>query len=88
MRVLKWIVDRIEGRADGFEHVFGISPRFDDLHWAGLDFPRAQYERITSVEPEDWQRELGLHSELFERLAGRLPPELEQTKNRLRQRLG
>jgi phosphoenolpyruvate carboxykinase (GTP) len=88
MRVLKWIVDRIEGRADGSEHVFGVSPRFEDLHWTGLDFPRAQYERITSVEREDWQRELGLHSELFERLAGRLPPELEQTKNRLQQRLG
>ena len=33
MRVLKWMVERIDGRADGAEHVFGISPRYEDLSW-------------------------------------------------------
>jgi phosphoenolpyruvate carboxykinase (GTP) len=88
MRVLKWIVDRIDGNADGIEHVFGISPRFEDMHWAGLDFPRAQYERIASVDRDDWHEEIALHAELFNRLAGRLPPELEQTKRALQARLG
>jgi phosphoenolpyruvate carboxykinase (GTP) len=86
MRVLKWIVDRIDGKAGGVEHVFGISPRFEDMQWDGLDFPRAQYERIASVNRDDWQKEIALHAELFDRLAGRLPPELEQTKRALRAR--
>src|SRR5690606_38521320 len=38
MRVLRWMIDRIEGRADGFELVFGTSPRYEDLHWDGLSF--------------------------------------------------
>jgi phosphoenolpyruvate carboxykinase (GTP) len=88
MRVLKWIVDRIDGQAGGTEHVFGISPRFEDMQWDGLDFQRAQYERIASVNRDDWHREIALHTELFDRLAGRLPPELEQTKRALQARLG
>jgi phosphoenolpyruvate carboxykinase (GTP) len=80
MRVLKWIVDRIEGHAGGDEHVFGITPRYDDLQWTGLSFPRESYERITSIDPNDWRRELASHSELFGQLHPRLPGELEATR--------
>jgi phosphoenolpyruvate carboxykinase (GTP) len=80
MRVLKWIVDRIEGRAGGDEHVFGITPRYDDLQWTGLSFPRESYERITSIDPNDWRRELASHSELFGQLHPHLPGELEATR--------
>jgi len=87
MRVLKWIVDRVEGHAGGFEHLFGVSPRYEDLQWAGLEFPRAQYERITGVNLDDWRREIALHSELFAKLESRLPRELQQTRLALEQRL-
>ncbi len=87
MRVLKWIVDRIEGRAGGAEHVFGVSPRYEDLQWTGLEFPRAQYDRITSVNLDDWRKEVALHRELFAKLEPRLPAELRDTRNALEQRL-
>ena len=87
MRVLKWIVDRVEGHADGAEHLFGVSPRYEDLQWTGLEFPRAQYERITAVNLDDWRREIALHSELFAKLETRLPRELQQTRMALEQRL-
>jgi phosphoenolpyruvate carboxykinase (GTP) len=38
MRVLKWMIDRIEGKATGNEHVFGVSPTYEELNWTGLDF--------------------------------------------------
>ena len=42
MRVLNWMVGRIEGTAQGEEHAFGISPRYEDIDWGGLGFtPRA-----------------------------------------------
>ena len=87
MRVLKWIVDRVEGRAGGVEHVFGVSPRYEDLQWTGLDFPRAQYERITAVNLDDWRKELALHSELFAKLSPRLPGALQETRAALEQRI-
>jgi phosphoenolpyruvate carboxykinase (GTP) len=87
MRVLKWIVDRVEGRAGGAEHLFGVSPRYEDLQWTGLDFPRAQYERITAVSLDDWRKEIALHGELFAQLSPRLPRALQDTRSALERRL-
>jgi phosphoenolpyruvate carboxykinase (GTP) len=87
MRVLKWMLDRIEGRADGVEHVFGTTPRYEDLNWHGLDFAPAQFRQVTSIDPEAWQTELGLHAELFRQLAHHLPAELTETKSVIETRL-
>jgi phosphoenolpyruvate carboxykinase (GTP) len=87
MRVLEWIVERVEGRAGGAEHLFGVSPRYEDLQWTGLEFPRAQYERITAVSLDDWRKEIALHSELFAKLEPRLPHELRETRSALERRL-
>ena len=88
MRVLEWIVGRIEGRSGGTEHLFGLTPRYEDLHWDGLAFDRSAYERVTSVDPEEWRRELVSHRELFDRLHDRLPAALERTRRELAGRLG
>jgi phosphoenolpyruvate carboxykinase (GTP) len=87
MRVLKWIVGRVDGGVGGEEHLFGITPRYDDLQWTGLAFPRESYERITSIDAADWRRELASHSELFGKLRPHLPGELEQTRTALEQKL-
>jgi len=87
MRVLKWMLERVEGRAAGSEHVFGISPRYEDLTWDGLNFTRAQFDAVTSIDPSAWRRELELHSELFDQLAARLPVQLLQTKAQLERKL-
>ena len=87
MRVLKWMLDRIDGRAEGALHVFGTTPRYEDLNWHGLDFAPAQFQQVTSIEPEAWQVELGLHAELFRQLAHHLPAELTETKAAIETRL-
>ena len=87
MRVLKWMIDRIEGQADGSEHLFGVSPRYEDLNWTGLDFSAGQYQSVSSIDKASWQRELELHQELFHKLAHNLPPELPATKAAIEQRL-
>jgi phosphoenolpyruvate carboxykinase (GTP) len=87
MRVLKWVLERVQGPARGHEHGFGISPGFDDLCWAGLDFSPEQFDRGMSLDAADWQRELALHDELFERLAHQLPDELKAVRERLGQRM-
>jgi phosphoenolpyruvate carboxykinase (GTP) len=87
MRVLKWMIDRIEGKAQGREHMFGVSPRHQDLAWTGLDFSAQQFETVTSIDKAAWQAELKLHEELFQQLAHHLPKELPATKAAIEQRL-
>jgi phosphoenolpyruvate carboxykinase (GTP) len=88
MRVLKWIIDRIEGTApQGEEHLTGMSPAFGDLDWTGLDFTPAQYKSVTEVDSAAWREELALHDGLFEKLAHHLPKELSATKDKLTARL-
>ena len=87
MRVLKWMIDRIEGKAQGNEHVFGVSPAYEELNWTGLNFTAEQFNTVTSIDKAAWQKELELHSELFQQLAYHLPAELNETKARIEQRL-
>ncbi len=87
MRVLKWMIDRIESKAEGAEHVFGVSPRYEDLNWTGLDFSAEQFNTVTSIDKAAWQAELKLHAELFQQLEHHLPEELPATKAAIEQRL-
>ncbi len=87
MRVLKWMLERIEGSAQGEENLFGITPRYEDITWEGLDFDSDQFDRITTIDPEAWRKELALHAELFEKLKKRLPAELASLQSRLLERL-
>ena len=87
MRVLKWMIERIEGRASGQEHALGVTPSYADLHWQGLDFSAEEFAKVTSFDAAQWRDELALHQELFDKLAQRLPAELVQTKDALAQRL-
>ncbi len=87
MRVLKWMLDRIAGKAGGDEHVFGVTPRHADLLWDGLDFGEEMYDRITAIDRSAWEAELRLHDELFAKLHHRLPAELGAVKLLLQSRL-
>jgi phosphoenolpyruvate carboxykinase (GTP) len=87
MRVLKWMIGRLEGTAGGAEHVFGTSPRYEDLDWTGLAFGRGHFERITAIDAAQWKREFELHAELFSMLQHRLPHQLTDTKLALERRL-
>ncbi|CAJ0715327.1 phosphoenolpyruvate carboxykinase (GTP) [Ralstonia sp. GP73] len=88
MRVLKWMIDRIEGQAQGEEHVFGVSPRYEELSWDGLDFTAEQFAKVISLDADAWKQELALHDELFTKLAHGLPQALPDAKTRLEERLG
>jgi phosphoenolpyruvate carboxykinase (GTP) len=88
MRVLKWIVDRCGGHAQGVDTALGMIPRYDDLNWTGLErIDRARYEDIARVDDKAWGEELKSHDELFSKLAGHLPQALETRRGSLHQKL-
>jgi phosphoenolpyruvate carboxykinase (GTP) len=87
MRVLAWMLGRIEGKASGQENIFGTTPSHGDLNWSGLNFSEEQFAKVTSIDKAAWQAEMKLHDELFEQLSYHLPKELVETKNALEARL-
>ena len=87
MRVLKWMLDRLEGTGGGEEHVFGVTPGYGDLTWDGLAFTREQFDTVTRIDAAEWHAELKLHDELFAQLAHHLPAALPAVKARIEERL-
>ncbi|MEY3408352.1 MAG: Phosphoenolpyruvate carboxykinase, partial [Pseudomonadota bacterium] len=87
MRVLKWMIDRLEGQAQGQETMFGVTPTYGELNWTGLNFTADQFKTVTSIDKAAWQQELQLHTTHFEQLAYNMPKALLDTKAALEQRL-
>jgi phosphoenolpyruvate carboxykinase (GTP) len=87
MRVLLWMIGRVEGKAGGLDNAFGVSPRYEDLAWDGLNFSREQFASVIGMDHGAWQQELKLHDELFEQLAYHLPAELTAAKARIADKL-
>jgi phosphoenolpyruvate carboxykinase (GTP) len=86
-RVMQWMLARLDGSAGGTEHIFGVSPNYGDLNWAGLDFNEAQFQSVIGIDQAAWTQEMKLHDELFQQLAYRLPQELREVKARIEARL-
>ena len=87
MRVLKWMIDRLEGKATGEETMFGVAPTYAEINWTGLDFSAEQFKSVTSIDKAAWQAEFKLHDEHFAQLSYHLPKALLDTKAALEARL-
>jgi phosphoenolpyruvate carboxykinase (GTP) len=76
MRILKWIVDRVNGKTAAVESPLGWMPRHEDIDWRGLeDFTKADFLKLMNVDREAWKQEVLSHEELFSKLYDRLPKE-------------
>ena len=87
MRVLKWIVDRVHGRGLAVESPFGMMPRFPDIEWNGLDFPRATFDKLMAVDTDAGIGEAEDICSLFARFGDRLPVELEEERQGMAERM-
>jgi phosphoenolpyruvate carboxykinase (GTP) len=77
MRVLKWIFDRCNGRANAAETPLGWVPYAKDFDLSGLkDYPPERFDQVQTINFDDWRRELLQQDELFLKLYSYLPKEL------------
>ncbi len=89
MRVLQWIVDRVNLRANAVKSPLGWIPSYSDLIWDGLDnFLHEHFEHLISIDPHHWREELQQHDQLFERMKDKLPEELVAIRAKFERRLG
>ena len=86
-RVLKWVVERIEGTGQAVETPIGYVPSVDDLDLDGLDIPRAEVEAALAVDPDEWRAEIPAITEWFEQFGDRLPTVLWTELDGLKARL-
>ena len=87
MRVLNWIIDRCEGKADAKETAIGYVPNVDDLDLTGLDIDRATVESILAVDKDVWMKEADEIEEHYKKFGDKLPKELKDKLAALRANL-
>jgi phosphoenolpyruvate carboxykinase (GTP) len=87
VRVLKWMLERIEGRAAATETPIGIVPTPDALTLDGLNVTRETMEELLSIDPPAWAKERENSGKFFEKFGDRLPDEIREEHNRLGERL-
>ena len=88
IRVLSWIVDRLEGDAAAHDTAIGRLPRPQDLDISGLDLGAAELAALLEVSPEDWRAEAERIRADYAKLGERLPPALDAQARALITRLG
>jgi phosphoenolpyruvate carboxykinase (GTP) len=89
MRVLKWIFERVNGRASGKRHSLGVSPQQSDFDWSGLEsYPAADFAALTAISAPEWIEELKTHREFLAKFGDRLPMPLMAYNESLMKRLG
>lgn len=87
-RVLKWIVERLDGTAEGVETPIGILPTVASLDTDGLDLPAADLEFLLTVDKEVWRDEASLVPEHLNTYGDHTPKELWDQYEALVERLG
>jgi phosphoenolpyruvate carboxykinase (GTP) len=87
-RVLKWAIERIEGKAAAVETPIGHVPTVDSLDLDGLDVSREAIEAALRVDPDEWRQELPQITEWFEKFGDTLPAVLWTELDALKARLG
>lgn len=75
-RVLKWIVERLNGKADAVKTPIGHLPTKEALDTEGLDLDEADLDMLLSVDTEVWKQEAALVPEFFERFGDHTPKAL------------
>lgn len=76
IRVLRWILDRCDGKGDAVESPIGYLPNEDAIDTAGLDINPEVMNKLTSIDPAQWHHEVADIREYLESYGARLPSRL------------
>ncbi|NYJ73318.1 phosphoenolpyruvate carboxykinase (GTP) [Allobranchiibius huperziae] len=87
-RVLKWVIERMEGKAAAVETPIGHVPTPESLDVEGLDMTAAELEAALAVDPEEWKAEIPQIEEWFAKFGETLPTQLQIELDGLKARLG
>jgi len=87
-RVLKWILDRVDGAAQAVETPLGLVPEIDGIDTSGLDLEVSAMQRLLEVDSDSWCEEVTLIEEHLKTIGDRLPEEMTSQLDYLKSRIG
>jgi phosphoenolpyruvate carboxykinase (GTP) len=87
MRVVKWIIDRVNGQGYGVESPIGFMPRYQDIHWEGLTYNPDTFYSLMTVSREEAAADTRSLEELFDKFYDRLPKEFVHLRELQKSRL-
>ena len=76
MRVVLWMLDRIQGKSNPIESPIGYHPCFEDLCWKGLEFSKQDFDKIMEINEKEWKQELMTHQQWIQRFDKKFPNDL------------
>ena len=76
MRVLKWIIERAQGKAGAKETPVGLVPRVEDLTLDGLNVPRERLTRLFEVDMSEWKEEVDNIRDFLKTYGSQMPREM------------
>jgi phosphoenolpyruvate carboxykinase (GTP) len=85
--VLKWILERVEGRGGAEESPVGFVPTQNALTLDGLQISGKAMKEVLRVDAEDWEDDLADSKQFFEKFGDRLPGEIREEHEKLSRRL-
>jgi phosphoenolpyruvate carboxykinase (GTP) len=83
MRVLKWIIDRVEGKVGADETVVGLVPKQGDLDTHNLETRPDELAAAMSIDLAEWKQELEGQGDWFDKIGPTLPKALKQKREEL-----
>ncbi len=87
MRVLQWVVNRVNGKVDATESIYGNVPKYDDINWNGLAYDQATFEELMAVDTANSIREVEGQSEMFDKIGDQLPEEMKKIQQAMLEQL-
>ena len=88
MRVLKWMIDRVEGGGGATESPIGFIPRPEDLDTEGLGMAKETLDDLLSVKPNEWKKELEEQKKFFDTIGEDMPAELNAQREKTAKNFG
>ena len=86
--MLKWCIERIEGKAAATETAVGQVPTADQMDLDGLSVDAEDVAAALEVDPEEWKAEVPLIEEWFDKIGEKLPTSMRDELEALKLRLG
>ncbi|GBD04256.1 Phosphoenolpyruvate carboxykinase [GTP] [bacterium HR19] len=86
IRVIKWMIDRIEGKAKGVEKEIGIIPKEEEIDLSGLEMKREDVEFALSLKRDEWEKEISDIEVFLKSFGDELPDEIRKTLHSIKKK--